>query len=119
MTVNKALANTSNLPLIGCASHRFNLAVKEYIKSKMQILDKANNLMAKVTQTCGKIKGTTQLKPVRKNETRWTSMFAMIERYMKLRHILSKPEFSADKAIMNLISTARENVEISSETSTT
>lgn len=31
--VNKALADLCDLPLIGCAAHRFNLAVQAYLGS--------------------------------------------------------------------------------------
>lgn len=33
--VNKALANLAEKPLVGCAAHRFNLAVQEYLLIKI------------------------------------------------------------------------------------
>ena len=41
----RVLANLLNTPLIGCPSHRFNLAVKVATKEHEQLLSKVNTLM--------------------------------------------------------------------------
>jgi hypothetical protein len=38
--VNKALADILGVPLIGCAAHRFNLAVQEYLTKYDTLLNK-------------------------------------------------------------------------------
>jgi hypothetical protein len=38
--VNKALADILGVPLIGCAAHRFNLAVQEYLTKYDALLNK-------------------------------------------------------------------------------
>ena len=46
---NKAIADKFMVPMIGCASHRFNLAVKEYLNSNNFeiVIEKVNDLMKK------------------------------------------------------------------------
>ena len=43
--MNKAFANLANKPLVGCASHRFNLAVGDFLKPFKEDMDKINTLM--------------------------------------------------------------------------
>ena len=114
VSVNKALSTKCNLPLIGCASHRFNLAVKEHLKPQCAILEKINNLMGKLKslKLSGKLRLHTDLRPVQRNDTRWSSTYAMVERYGKFREILSQPEFSREKLIIDFIPTPRENADI-------
>lgn len=44
---NKSLATLLGVPLIGCASHRFNLAVQKYLRDYENILNKIESLFAK------------------------------------------------------------------------
>ncbi|EGZ12619.1 hypothetical protein PHYSODRAFT_337039 [Phytophthora sojae] len=43
--VNKRLANLLGVPLIGCASHRLNLAVRDYLEPHDSILEEIQQLM--------------------------------------------------------------------------
>jgi len=43
--VNIKLSNDTDIPLIGCASHRFNLAVQEYLNIYSDLLDNIDELM--------------------------------------------------------------------------
>ena len=47
-STNKAMARKMDIPMIGCASHRFNLAMKLIFNRNELILDKVNNLMVKL-----------------------------------------------------------------------
>jgi len=46
--VNHCIANIAQKPLIGCYSHKFNLAVEEYLMKYENILDKVHILMVKL-----------------------------------------------------------------------
>ncbi|EGZ29945.1 hypothetical protein PHYSODRAFT_248863 [Phytophthora sojae] len=70
---NRTTATRLEVPLIGCASHRFNLAVNKYLEdytdevsavsALMQVLRTINNRAA--------LKDQTKLSPLRPNVTRW------------------------------------------------
>ena len=45
--VNKALSNLCEKPLIGCASHRFNLAVSLFLRDHAEIINKISDIMIK------------------------------------------------------------------------
>ena len=51
----------------------------------------------------------TELRPVQRNETRWSSTAAMVDRYLSLSPFISKPEIMSDQSIIDVIPTAREN----------
>ena len=51
----------------------------------------------------GKLRQKTDLGPVLKNETRWSSTFAMLNRYIRLHPFLLEPEFSGDQAFATLL----------------
>lgn len=40
-SVNKALATLAEKPLVGCAAHRFNLAVQQYLEAHEELITKA------------------------------------------------------------------------------
>ncbi|ETP02981.1 hypothetical protein F441_20013 [Phytophthora nicotianae CJ01A1] len=63
---NKAIATLLKVPLIGCASHRFNLALRH-----------PNNSPA--------LAAFTSLKPLKANATRWSSTYEMLKRYVEIR----------------------------------
>ena len=93
-SVNKSLAKTYlEVPLLGCYSHRLNLAVQEYIEKRKDvdvILKKVQTLMRWIKNSykayaclglnVGNAKG---YRPILSNQTRWTSKFRMTERYLK------------------------------------
>ncbi|ETI42832.1 hypothetical protein L914_11657, partial [Phytophthora nicotianae] len=40
METNKAIARRIDVPLVGCATHRFNLVVRERLEPHMKIIKK-------------------------------------------------------------------------------
>lgn len=46
--VNKRLANLMEVPLVGCASHRLNLAVRDFLRPHEDILEEVQLLMRKL-----------------------------------------------------------------------
>ena len=107
---NKCLASLCDKPLLGCASHRFNLAVTEFLVPYDDVIRKVNTLMGKLKnlKLAGKLRKHTNLHPVQKNDTRWSSIPAMVRRYLQLHQFLSMPEFFNDKGLVDFLPSARE-----------
>lgn len=93
---NKAICNMCKLPLIGCASHRFNLAVKLFLEPYDPILNKVNILMGRLKglKLSGLLRDMTHLRPIQRNITRWSSTADMVSRYLQLKHHLAHLESS-------------------------
>lgn len=86
---NRSLSNILELPLIGCASHKLNLAVEKYIQGfpEIQVI---NQLMIKLSTPLkmAKLKLRTALRPISRNVTRWSSCFNMLERFFEIQEYL-------------------------------
>ena len=88
-STNGAIGRLANVPLIGCASHRFNLAVQQFYAEYEPILFKINEVMKRLRQlkNAGKLRvitGSVNLTPKPRNVTRWSSTYNMIVRYLKI-----------------------------------
>jgi hypothetical protein len=84
--VNRSIARTMSIPLIGCGSHKFNLAVQRWMKEQPQliaIVAKVAAIMKKAStlKVAAKLKELTRNACVKSNETRWLSMYNMVGRY--------------------------------------
>lgn len=90
--LNKSISNALNIPLVGCASNRFNLAVPDILKDYEELISKVHNLMKKLStpKMLAKLRNHTHLRPLRHNSTRWSSVFFMIKRFCDLREVLPK-----------------------------
>jgi len=90
MNTNKKIAKLLGVPLIGCASHRFNLALKLYLRPYFKILDSVNNIMVKLRniKLAARLRQQTELVAVIRNDTRWSSTYNMIKRYPELKEFL-------------------------------
>lgn len=89
------------VPMIGCASHRFNLAVKYWIGENINLtvaLDKLSTLMSKAQnkKTAARLRDLTyahfgkELVSKKINETRWTSVMTVVERYFRIKDELDE-----------------------------
>jgi hypothetical protein len=88
---NKACADRAGCPLIGCASHKLNLAVQEWIKVEetvgvSKLLEAVKTLMSKLTnlKNAARLRELTDLAAVQPNETRWSGWYQMLRRYQRL-----------------------------------
>ena len=85
---NKATADIIDVPLLGCCSHCFNLAVEAYLQPFLSLeLDLVSQLMSKLgtLKQSGRLHLMTSLRPVKQNLTHWTGapdMFARFERLL-------------------------------------
>ena len=87
-SVNKSISTTTGIPMIGCYSHKFNLAVKLYIEEDHIAADiqVVHDLMKalKTLKNSGKMRRLGMESTVIENETRWSSTYNMLARYFKL-----------------------------------
>ena len=100
------------IPLIGCASHRINLAVQSLYCEGTHYLDaveKVHTLMVTfgILKNRVRLAVKTQLSPIKHNETRWGSVFRMLKRYLELHPIL--PTCSFDKATREKFPSTRDH----------
>jgi hypothetical protein len=91
---NKSIATKLGIPLVGCASHRFNLAANKLYADSEDLLEDVNSLMAQLRNpnNFAELAKHTELRPVKRNVTRWSSTFAMVERYIRIRAEIKKVE---------------------------
>ena len=89
---NCSTNKTAGIPLIGCISHKFNLAVNNYLREfgyeeSLLIVDK---IMVKLhnPKLAGRLRGLTDRVAVKRNVTRSTSVFEMVQRYKKLAPLI-------------------------------
>jgi hypothetical protein len=89
---NKSIARKLKIPLVGCASHRLNLAVQRYLKDYDGLVSKVSAVMTrlKTNKNRGFLRQFTHLAPQGKNDTRWTSTLTMLQRYIELMPHLGK-----------------------------
>ncbi|EGZ19787.1 hypothetical protein PHYSODRAFT_495083 [Phytophthora sojae] len=89
---NQSIATKMGIPLVGCASHRFNLAVNKFTEPYGDLLDEVNNLMVELRHENNRaeLKKYTDLVPIKRNVTRWSSTFTMVERYIRIRAEIKK-----------------------------
>ena len=79
------------VPLIGCASHRLNLAVRAYIKANYkELMEEVHALMAdlRTMRNRYKLRVHTKVRPELENDTRWMSSLTMLTSFDKLYPIL-------------------------------
>ena len=89
--VNCKIASDMDIPMIGCASHRLNLAVQKHV------FERVSDTITKVHELMKKLKRGTRAallasrcahRAAPKNDTRWTSTFDMLERYQLIKEHL-------------------------------
>ncbi|KAG3106301.1 hypothetical protein PI125_g13238 [Phytophthora idaei] len=75
------------VPLVGCASHRFNLATKTFLAEHKVLVGAVSALMValRTIRNRAELRRHTSLAPLRANTTRWSSTFMMLERYVSIR----------------------------------
>ena len=74
-SVSKSVATKTALQIFGCASHRFNLALQDFIEQEKEMVDKINLVVLKPKShlLSTKLRKLTHLRPKLRNATRWSS----------------------------------------------
>jgi hypothetical protein len=108
---NKSIAELLKKPMIGCASHRLNLGVKNYYAEHEALLGKVNALMYKLNtlKNAGRLRRITHLSGRRRNFTRWSSTFLMLKRYSELRDLPLRNQVLIDDNDETLVPTRQED----------
>jgi len=93
--VNKKISRLISVPLIGCASHKFNLAVKlrsEREDNLTTLISRISQLMRKLRKLkhAGKLRSITSKAPILPPDTRWMGNYVMLKRFLELEHHLSR-----------------------------
>lgn len=99
--VNKRMARLMGKVLVGCASHRLNLAVDKILfaqSSYAQLISKVDFLMKELStlKNGSKLRKQTELLPQRRNVTRWSSVYNMLTKYLRLEPFLLKCNFNSE-----------------------
>ena len=99
--------------MIGCASHRFSLAVSDNVADKPDIIYKVQALMTKLRtlKLSTKLRQHTHSKPVIYCVTRWSSMADMLNLYIEFKPVLVE-HFSDDNNILLYVMSPVEIVAI-------
>ncbi|OWY98843.1 hypothetical protein PHMEG_00030283, partial [Phytophthora megakarya] len=106
---NRAIATKMVVLLVGCASHRFNLSVKKLLTAHEVILETLNGLMVQIRQpnNAAVLAKVTELCPVKRNMTRWSSTVEILERYIKLRGLIKQVD-----AVEDMVPTGTEYLKV-------
>ncbi|KAG6941826.1 hypothetical protein JG688_00018462 [Phytophthora aleatoria] len=87
METNKAISRRVDAPMIGCAAHRSNLVVQDYVKNDTVAIVKVSVLKRKlksVQRIAMLMQNHCKLKPVPLHELRWSGIHRMQKRYKEL-----------------------------------
>lgn len=129
-STNIKLCNDSCVPMFGCGNHRLNLAVQESLgpdekKNRAGVVVQPSSLMqaamSKLDRCMGAMKQLknssllrtqTRLRPERRNKTRWSSLFTMMLKWVRIKDkVAAVDEWPED--VLDLIPDATENRRIS------
>ncbi|DAZ94455.1 TPA: hypothetical protein N0F65_003491 [Lagenidium giganteum] len=74
-------------PIVGCANHRFNLAVVLFLSTSQQHIDVVQHLMSmlRLPNHAAELARHKSLSAVRANATRWSSICEMLDRYVRIQ----------------------------------
>ena len=102
----------ANTPLVGCAAHRFNLAMKAWFSEEplKTLIEKVEALSGKLSTTkmSTRLRNTVGKVAKKRQETRWQGTTNMIKRYIELRpHLLGMEDLSDE--IASLIPSVAEH----------
>lgn len=91
-STNQSIATKLSILLISCASHRFNLAVFNYLVDFRDLTDQVHALMFQLRHpnNFADLSLHTNLHLVKANATRWSSAYDMLERYIAIRDVFKR-----------------------------
>eukprot|EP01035_Chromulina_nebulosa_P020680 gene20680-26812_t len=95
---NPDIADILGVAFNGCKSHLFNLACNDFIRPYEKLIDKVNTIMTRLTNriSAGYLReyqrnhNLKSLSAVKKNDTRWSSIYYMLKRYLEFLPYLDR-----------------------------
>lgn len=113
---NRKTARIVNKPLVGCASHRYNLAVRQVVEESQSLVDQVQQLMVQLRTLIGaaKLRKVTDLRAKLSCATRWDSVGIMLKRYIDLRPFLAEMEMPSIDELVPSATAHRDIEELSS-----
>ncbi|KAG6619996.1 WD repeat-containing protein 91 [Phytophthora cinnamomi] len=90
---NQKIATFLGVPLIGCASHRFNL-INSFLADYAPELAALNSLMIQLRHcnNAATLTKFTDLQSIERNAVRWSPAYAMVARYVRIRDAIRQVE---------------------------
>ena len=90
VSTNKRAARLAKVAFVGCASHRYNLAVMDLVNDNSELIGKVNALMVFLRSLipAATLRERTPLQPVTACPTRWGSYHKQLKRYTELREFI-------------------------------
>lgn len=110
-SVNRRLANITNIPLVGCASHRLKCAVDLWLEPHAHLFAKLSALMAHLTtlKNCARLRTCGKPQAKRIVPTRWSSKFDVSKRYFEISDALTSVTFQDDEDLDKFLLTKTEH----------
>lgn len=83
---NRSICRKTAIPLLGCYSHKLNLAVKKFLENYSTVIDCVHKLMVELRtlKNAAQLRHLGALAPTLDNDTRWSSIYEMLKRYFRL-----------------------------------
>lgn len=110
--LNKSIASKLDVPMVGCMSHRLNLAVSKYMEDHEDVLGKVHKLMTRLGDIIPRamlLQWKCGLSPVTRNKTRWSSSFKMVRRYFRMKKFFTDPSRISQLGIAEHLPSAQED----------
>lgn len=91
-SINNAMGSKLDFRFVGCSIHRFNLVVQGKILDDDEIVQKVNELMRKFKYLipAARLRKLTPLCAITKNDTRWSSVHALLTIYFEIRYFIKE-----------------------------
>ena len=88
---NQAIATRLGVPLVGCFSHRFNLAVQAFLAHYVDLINKVDRLMGQLRnlKNAARLRAVIRVVALRRNATRWGSTYIMLKRFFRLKDAIA------------------------------
>ena len=108
---DKGTENAWIVPLVGCSSHRLNLAREMFYQTSLNahVIGKVDQLMTKLRtlKNSAKLRKFTQYRAQNQNVTRWTSVNAALTKFKKIESYI--PQCGFDDDVLQFVPTAVES----------